>query len=228
MARAAMLVLLMLGLGGPAAAAAEMRYEVFWGGFRAAEARLAQHDQLAELTVRATGLADSVTAFVLEAEREQSRFRTYSRGRKWESLLAVDFTGQPRTVIDEMRRAEPEREPRPPVPEAMKVGTIDPLTALLHASRRILNSQPGATFTLAVWDGRNRYDAKVAVVAVGKARVEFVPLAGFRTKSREMWDGAAFSVVMDPITRLPARIVSETFTVGTVVTALPAPTPAGG
>lgn len=221
MRRVATLVLLVLGLA-PAAGAAEIRYEVYWGGFRAAEARLAQQGGLLELTVRATGMVDSLTAFALEAEREQAQFRTYSRGRKWESLLAVDFTGPPQILIDHMRRTEPEKEPRPPVPEAMTVGTVDPLTALATAGRQVVQGRPGDAFVLAVYDGRNRYDVKVGVVEAGKARVEFVPLAGFRKKSRETWEGATFLVTLDPATALPAKIVSETFTVGTVVRAVDA------
>lgn len=221
MTRVATLVLLFLGLG-PAAGAADIRYEVFWGGFRAAEARLAQQGGLLELTVRATGMVDSLTAFALEAEREQAQFRSYSRGSKWESLVAVDFTGPPRTLLDHTRRTEPEKEPRPPVPEAMKAGTIDPLTALATAGRRVLDGRAGETFTVAVFDGRNRYDVKVAVEEFARARIEIVPLAGFRKKSRETWDAAAFTVVIDPATGLPAKIVSETFAVGTVVRAVAA------
>jgi hypothetical protein len=220
MRRAPMLMLLILGLGHPAAAA-EMRYEVFWGGFRAAEARLTHHEYggLA-LWVRATGLVDSVSAFALEAEREQAQFRSHSQGRKWESLLEVDFTGTPRTVIDRIHRSEPEREPRPPVPEEMKAGTMDPLSALQRGSNRVLEGQPGDSFTLAIFDGRNRYDAKVMIEGRANARVQFIPLAGFTPKSREKWDGAMFSVVIDPSTRLPIKIVSESFTVGTVVRAI--------
>lgn len=221
MKRVAVLVLLILG-SSPAALAADMRYEVYWGGFRAAEARLALHGRLLELSVRTTGMVDSVAAFALEAKREQTQFRTFSKGRTWESLLAVDFTGPPRVMIDKLRRSEPEKEPRPPVPDAMRAGTVDPLTALLEAGHRILRSRPGQTFTLAVFDGRNRYDAKVVIAEPGRAQVELVPLAGFRRKSWEMWDGATFSVVIDPASALPAKVVSETFTVGTVVTAVPA------
>lgn len=209
------------------AAAAEMRYEVFWGGFRAAEARLSQSENGAELTARATGLVDRFATFALEAERHAGQFRTHSRGRSWESLLAVDFAGVPRTVIDEIRRAEPEKEPRPPVPEVMKAGTVDPLTALVSGSRRILDSRPGERFSIPVFDGRNRYDVAVTVEAAARARAEIVPLAGFRRKSRDTWDGAAFTVHIDPSTRLPAKIVSDTFAIGTVVMALP-PTPVGG
>lgn len=226
-------VLLLSLLAPSPASAEEIRYEVYWGGFRAAEVRLAHQDQTSELTVRATGLVDSVTAFALEAERQAGEFRAHSKGRKWESLLAVDFTGTPRIVIDEVRRSEPEKEPRPPVPDAMKAGTLDPLSALVQASQGVLDGRPGDRFTLAIYDGRNRYDAKVSidgphrvslanrVLAGTRATLEIVPLAGFRKKSRELWDGAVFSFLVDPVTGLPTRIVSESFAVGTVVTAMP-------
>lgn len=210
----------------------EVRYEVFWGGFRAAEARLAHQDQISALTIRATGLVDDFTAFALEAERQSGQFRTHSKGRKWESLLAVDFTGTPRIVIDEVRRDQPEKEPRPPVPDAMKVGTLDPLSALVQASRRVLDGRPGDSFTLAIYDGRNRYDAKIRVegparidvtnrtLSGTKASLELLPRAGFRKKSHALWNGATFSLLVDPLTGLPIRIVSESFAVGTVVTAM--------
>lgn len=224
--------LVLAGLAATAAKADEVRYEVFWGGFRAAEVRLAHQDRQSELTVRATGLVESFTAFALEAEREAGQFRTHSRGRKWESLLAVDFTGTPRIVVDEIRRDTPEKEPRPPVPEHLKAGTLDPLSALVQASARVLDGRPGDGFTLAIYDGRNRYDARISVegptrvdvkngpLAGTAATITFTPVAGFRKKSRELWDGATFRLLVDPQTRLPARIVSESFAVGTVVTAL--------
>lgn len=225
-----------------AAETVEVRYDVFWGGFRAAEARLVSAGGDAQLAVRATGLVDSLSAFALEAEAHPERFRTHSRSKRMESLLAVDYHGTPRTVIDEIRRAEPEDEdePRPPVPEQLKAGTFDPLTALTTACRRALTARAGERFVLPVYDGRNRYDVVVAVSGTGsadvagrrvvgpRATVEFHPVAGFRKKSQEMWTGATFTVLVDPATQLPARIASETFTVATVISAVPMTQKAGG
>jgi hypothetical protein len=231
-----------LGLAPHAMAAepVEIHYEVFWGGFRAAEARLSNASSALDLTARATGLADSVSAFAMEAEAGPRRFQTHSRSNDMESRLAVDLTDPPHTVIDEIRRTKPDDEPRPPVPEAMKAGTVDPLHALASASQRILTAAKGERFTLAVFDGRNRYDAVVTVigpartevggrmVAATAARLEIKPLAGFRPKTRELWDGARFTVWVDPATALPARIVSDSFAIATVISAVPPVRKAGG
>ncbi len=226
-----------------AAEPVEVRYDVFWGGFRAAEIKLVQAGPDAEMAVRATGLLESLSAFALDAEAQQQRFQSHARSKKSETVLAVDFHGEPpRTLIDETRDLEPKKkqEPREPVPEAMKAGTMDPLTALTTASRRALAGKPGERFTVPVFDGRNRYDAVVTVTGPGSAEVNgrrvsgikatilFQPLAGFRKKSREMWDDASFTILLDPATQLPARIVSDNFLVATVISALPAERKAGG
>ena len=216
-----------------AAEPVEVRYDVFWGGFRAAEARLASTGAKAELTAHATGLADSLSAFALEADAGQGRFHTHSQSKSMESRLAVDFHGQPHTLVDEIRRAEPDDGvPRPPVPEAQKAGTLDPLSAILAASARALSAPRGDRFTLAVFDGRNRYDATVTVqgpatqdvsgrrIAGIRAKVEIKPLAGFRAKSKELWDDSSFTVLIDPTTALPARITSDGFAVATVISAV--------
>jgi hypothetical protein len=222
----------------------EVRYDVFWGGFRAAEIKLIQAGDGAEMAVRATGLLDSLSAFALDAEAQQQRFQSHARSKKSETTLAVDFHGQPpRILIDETRDLVPKKkkpETREPVPEALKAGTMDPLTALISASRRALAGKPGERFTVPVFDGRNRYDAMVTVsgpsttevngrrIAGTKATIQFQPLAGFRKKSRDMWADASFTILLDPETQLPARIVSDNFLVATVISALPAQRQAGG
>jgi hypothetical protein len=227
---------LALAIATPAWAAdpVEVRYDMFWGGFRAAELRLVRTGTDAELAVRATGIADSLTTFALEAESQNDQFRSHSRSKAMESTLAVDFHGTPHILIDDIRRIDPdEDEPRPMVPEAMKAGTMDPLTALVTASRHILAGHAGERFTVPVYDGRNRYDAQVTVTGPGsttigdrritgtRATIAFKPLAGFRKKSQDLWDGATFTLLLDPATQLPARIVSDSFTIATVISAVP-------
>ncbi|MCR6628867.1 MAG: DUF3108 domain-containing protein [Magnetospirillum sp.] len=238
----ALLAALTTAVPARAAEPVEVRYEVFWGGFRAAEARLVNDGGALDLSAQATGLVDSLSAFALEAEAAPGLFQTRSRTKNMESRLAVDFTGQPRTVVDEIRRTDPDtkEEPRPPVPEAMKAGTTDPLHALMSASQRALAARPGERFTMPVFDGRNRYDATVTVTGPGsmdvsgrrvagiRASVEIKPLAGFRPKTRERWDGARFIVLVDPATALPARIVSDSFAIATVISAVPPVKKVGG
>lgn len=227
----------------PATAAdpVEVRYEVFWGGFHAAQAQVIRAPGDSRLAVQATGLMESLSSFVLEAETRQQQFTSQSRSQRMESAVEVDFTGPPRTIIDHIRRTDGEEsEPRPPVPEGLKAGTLDPLSALMQASERALAAAPGEAFAVPVFDGRNRYDVRIEVVGPKSATVtgrhidgigatlEFKPLAGFRPRSLEMWDGAKFNVLLDPDTGLPARIVSESFTVGTVISAVPLARKAGG
>lgn len=240
---AAMVVQVGLAQIAPALATepVEVRYDIFWGGFHAAQAQIIRAPDDSRLSVQATGVMENLSAFVLEAETRQRQFTSQSRSHRMESVLEVDFTGPPRTVIDHVRRTDGEdSEPRPPVPEALKAGTLDPLTALMEASERALTAAPGEIFIVPVFDGRNRYNVRIELTGPKSADVagrridgigatlEFKPLAGFRPRSREMWDGAKFSVLLDPATGLPARIVSESFTVGTVISAVPLERKAGG
>lgn len=225
-----------------AAETVEVHYEVFWGGFRAAEARLVSTGGEAELAVRATGMAESLAAFALDAESQRDIFHTTSRSQTMDSTLAVDFHGTPHTTIDTIRHRDPDDQPEPraAVPEAMKIGTLDPLTAMVAASRHILAGHAGEHFTVPVYDGRNRYDALVTIIGPGsttigehriagtRATIQFKPLAGFREESHALWDGARFNLLLDPATQLPARIVSESFTVGTVISAVPVALKTGG
>lgn len=226
----------------PAAAqAVEMRYEVFWGGFRAGEARLAHDGIRTELDAAAAGNARRLFNFRMEAEAEPGRYGVQSRSKRAENRVAVEFDpGQPaRTVVDELVRLQPdeddEREPRPPVPPELRLGARDPLSGLMEFGRLSLAALEGGPrrFTLPLFDGRHRFDVKALVrgretMSVGERRmegaaveVEIVPLAGFRQKSRETWAGARFIALVDPATRLPVRIVSDSFAIATVITALP-------
>lgn len=207
------------------AAAAELRYDIHWGGFHAAQAELSHTGSAASLSVRSIGVTRSLTGFALEAERTDEVFRTEAGTRKWASRLAVDFSGPPQVLVDELNRLDgkPEREKRPPVPAPLIQGSLDPLTALTLGGRAVAQ---GKDALLPVFDGRNRYDVRLEPVGPGKARATVIPRAGFRPKSLETWDNATFVVTVDPATALPVRIVSESFTIGTVISAIPAP--AGG
>lgn len=216
----------------PAEGPVEVRYDVFWGGFHAAEAQLIRTQGDSRLAVHATGMMENLSAFVLEAEARRSQFSSRASSRRMVSLLEVDFTGTPRTVIDQIRLAngaeDDESDPRPPVPEEMKAGTLDPLNALTETSARALSAAPGSRFTVPVFDGRNRYDVTVEVTAPAAARITFKPLAGFRPRSFEMWQDASFIVRLDPATGLPSRVASESFTVATVISAVPPVRRTGG
>lgn len=220
------LVLGMLALP-QAAPATEIRYDIHWGGFHAAQALLAREGGEAALSVRTIGLVQRMTDFALEAEREAALFSSRAGTSKWTSRLAVDFSGRPQVLVDEVRRLDgkDEGEPRPPVPEHLKPGTLDPLTALAEAGRLIA---AGRAARLPIYDGRNRYDVRLDPTGPNRARVTILPLAGFRPKSLETWRDATFLVTIDPATQLPAKIVSESFAVGTVISAVPQAQRTGG
>lgn len=230
-----------------AADAAGYRYEIFWGGFHAADASLTRGEgdggYRANLSVHTAGTIGRWFPFLMEAvsdgtlnspEPRPRQFDVNSRSRSAVTEIQVAFEGgAARTVLDQVRRLRPaddESEPRPEVPAELRAGTLDPLAALVAFGSRVAAGAP--KFTLPVFDGRRRYD--VVVEARGEKRttmnrqavsgleaaIAITPLAGFKTRERERWEGSKFAILMDPSTQLPLRIQSENFGVATVISAI--------
>ncbi|MDA8230233.1 MAG: DUF3108 domain-containing protein [Magnetospirillum sp.] len=239
---------------GTAADAAQMRYSVYWGGFHTADVALsdvgASGGYHASLDVSTTGLAERLSGLSLQVDAwgkavprdtlSPDRFSADTTRKDEENKLAVQFdhgTAPARIVLDETRSLAPADEdedpPAPPVPPEQRIGTLDPLSAIMEVGRRARDALKDGPrgFTLPVYDGRHRYDARVAVQGMRSTDIDdrqvqgvavlvtFVPVAGFRDKARDMWNNARFSALIDPSTGLPLRIVSEDFAVATVITA---------
>lgn len=243
-----------------AARATAVHYEVYWGGFHAAEVALASDHgpggYHATLGIETAGLAERLSGLAVQAEASgraggrdtltPHRFSADTEAKDSDTSLAVQYGGAntPARIIENLtRRLTPDdddQSPRPPVPPALRVGTLDPLTALVELGRRAADCEAGhgpRRFVLPVYDGRQRYDAHVTVGAAKSVTVHdrrlagidvdvtLVPLAGFRADGRQLWSNASFDALIDPVTALPLRIVSKDFTIATVIDAEAPPTP---
>ncbi len=236
------------------AEAAEMRYEVYWGGFHSADVALTSDGERgayhARLGVTTTGAARLLSDMHFQAEAwghpagrgvlTPDRFSADTTSTRADTRLALQFDhghAPARITLDETHRLTPDDDPpppRPPVPPELRVGTIDPLSALVELGRLATAAAAGigpASFVLAVYDGRQRYDANVWVTGLDRiniggqnltgiaVQILFRPLAGFRDSSRDMWENATFTALIDRSSGLPLHIVSRNFTVATVINA---------
>ena len=110
-----------------------------------------------------------------------------------------------------------------PLAAEMRTNVFDPLVSLSEAIRRLrghLAGGPG-NFRLAVFDGRRRFDVAGAYLGVlrreilrrqhdvHRLRLTTIPIAGFKSRHRVLWDGSAFDLYLSRDERLvPLQIVS--------------------
>lgn len=75
------------------------------------------------------------------------------RGEPRNTTLEYDADGTPRLTVAE----PPPEEDREPVPDGMRPGTVDPMTAMVAAVQAVAAGR-GCDATVPVYDGRQRYD----------------------------------------------------------------------
>jgi len=152
------------------------------------------------LAMATTGLVERLTGFKGELTARSRAgdgapasldFRSFTETDRATREVRLRYDGAGRVVeVATFKRGEPRGSE---VPEAMRDGTMDPLTALASVRdwlREVRDAVPAET-TLAIFDGRRRYDLKVTLVerrtadfASGRTpilevRLESEPLAGF-------------------------------------------------
>lgn len=172
----AMLALAVLIVGAsPGGARAEgaarlnLEYAVYAGGIRAlvfeSEVDLSADGYSLSLNARSEGLLQRLTRFSLTAESEGAaapggltpkRFRSESNWRT-SSGRWVELVYGPDGFPVSRGEPAPEDDDRDPVPAALRRETVDPITALLQVVRN-LQAAEGCDATLAVFDGRRRFD----------------------------------------------------------------------
>jgi hypothetical protein len=223
-----------------------LRYQVMWGGLHAADFALSVRHQgaaygtrfrletrgvldwLLGLEVTATSRGVAPEAAPLAPGAYRVAYTNRRRGR----TIAVHFDGDgglaTATVetrhgdVDDEGDEDGEDEAR--VPEAMRLGVIDPLSALVDALRRVrrhLAAGGAPRFRLAVFDGRRRFDLEGVYAGRGRRailgvthdahrlRLTTLPRAGFNRAHRVLWDGSAFDLFLSADSRfVPLQIVS--------------------
>ena len=156
------------------------------------------------LAMATTGLVERLTGFEGELTARSRAgegapatldFRSFTRTDRATREVELRYDGAGRvTEVATFKRGEPRGTE---VPEALRDGTIDPLTALAAVRewlKTVRDDAPAAT-TLAIFDGRRRYDLRVRLVdrrvarfasgptPILEVRLESEPIAGFDEES---------------------------------------------
>lgn len=244
--RTLILTLVWLLLGAPARAEeAGYRYDLYWGGFHAARLVIGKQEEPgrwgAGLELVTHGFIGRLFPFhtrsaargVVEDEATvPAHFETRSQSSKRRSHLEVERDPRSRILVairneQHWTKDPPDDPPPEPVGEALRKDVLDPLAAMREFGRR---AALGGSFRLSVFDGRQRYDVTANVKGPARrmdgervldgilVEAEMTPVAGFRKFMREVWEGSKFTVLVDPATGLPLRIVADAFIAAAVVT----------
>lgn len=224
--------------------ATHLRYEAWWGGLYAAEFSLTLSgggsEYEAAFSLGTRGLLDWLIGLDLEAtstgaagdgltpEAYRSRYR--SNSREGTTTIAFDpKTGEAtvsrNVVFFEPREPETDDPERPQVPADRRTGVLDPLSAFVEAIdrlRRHENPEAVEPFTVAIFDGKRRFDMSGEMLGLMRHEVEgrttdayklcltTRPLAGFRERTRMLWDDTAFDVYVSADGRfMPIQIIAR-------------------
>ena len=144
------------------------RYEIYTGGFKALaiQARAVTGERIydVEATLKTTGIIDWILRFTQKLEGRGEIGVTTS------PLLYLSdgtFFGTRRTIrldylaggrIDALLQPANDDDDRPPVPEGMKIGTIDPISVFIALNRTASETGTPCNGKVAVFDGRRRFN----------------------------------------------------------------------
>ncbi|MBW7850780.1 MAG: DUF3108 domain-containing protein [Rhodospirillales bacterium] len=246
---------LLFALGGasPATRDVSLSYVGYWGGLHMADTVVITSNREGVYRMRlgfqARGLTDVFFGLELSAESEgrqnprlePAAYRYQARSHDEETRVMVTFdptTGQGRTVLAEKRDLPggpwvPRDDE--PLSAAMRSSVLDPLSAFAALGRQTqLAIAAGAReFTIAVFDGRRRYDLEAHVLRrpatdLPRIQVRVMPLAGFSQRHLERWRGRRFEITLDRHLWLPVRIEGSIAGVALVIRAVRTCPPAEG
>jgi Protein of unknown function (DUF3108) len=204
-------VALLLAAGGAARADEIIAvYKAYWAGLPAAEIRLKLRDGDGtyndEIEIRTEGLPRLVTRFRGTAQAfgrltpsqpaEPSRYDAlYDLRKRRDSHISMRFVAREDAAVAERGSRDTSR--KPPLAEAFRRNTVDPVTALerLRAAVSAREGAPGGRFSIPVYDGARRFDVVGRVLpkgeqTAGALRVELTlrPIAGFKGESSDDGD----------------------------------------
>ncbi|MCW8837018.1 MAG: DUF3108 domain-containing protein [Rhodospirillales bacterium] len=206
----------------PALATTEnhLRYEVQWGGLHAADFILsfdhAAQDAQNRFQLVTRGLTQWLTRLSINVSSDGLRqdgvafsprhFRLDYSNKRRERTVTVTFDPNGGAAVPhiETKGASDEQDDGKEelVPPEMRIGTIDPLSALVETLARTRDHLEGgapSTFTLKVYDGRRRFDVDCTVLGrdtreILRTRKEVYevsmipkPVAGFKESHKILW-----------------------------------------
>jgi len=194
---------------GPAAAEDLVAiYSAYWGGLPAANIRLTLRDGGAgyrdEIEIATQGLPRLFTRFRatasaegrLAADRtaEPSRYlAAYDLRKRHDSRVSMHFVRRPGGTVPE--RGPDDTSRKPPLAEAFRKNSVDPLSALERIREALRTTGRGRRFTIPVYDGARRFDVVGEILPRNnptdgtlRARLSLRPIAGFRGETSEDGD----------------------------------------
>jgi hypothetical protein len=182
-------------------------YSAYWAGLPAANIRLTlrdgsvgYHDKI-EITTQ--GLPYLLSRFRATASAEV-RFAdrnaeplgylaAYDLRKRHNSRVSMNFVRRPGGTVAE--RGPDDTSRKPPLAEAFRKNSVDPLSALERIREALRTAGPGRRFTIPVYDGARRFDIVGEILsrnnpADGTLRTELTlrPIAGFRGETSEDGD----------------------------------------
>ena len=210
-------------------------YSAYWAGVPAAEIRLRLHEGDAayhdEIDIKTTGLPSLITHFrgtasaegrmIAGRPAEPSRYdAVYDLRKRRNSHISMRFLTRDGAVIAE--RGSDDTSRKPPLAEAFRSNTVDPVTAY-ERIRSALRAQTGGSdgsFSIPVYDGARRFDMVGRVLpnkgrTDGTLRVELTlrPIAGFKGETSEDGDPDSAPRKVDLLVTDDARLMPLSITV---------------
>ena len=202
-------MVLLSATAGPAAAEdIAAIYSAYWAGLPAGNIRLTlrnggagYHD---EIEITTEGLPHLFTRFRANASAEgrlttdrtpePSRYlAAYDLRKRHDSRVSMHFVRRPGGTVAE--RGPDDTSRKPPLAEAFRQNSVDPLSALERIREALRTARPGRRFTIPVYDGARRFDIVGKMLpkndrADGTLRAELTlrPIAGFRGETSEDGD----------------------------------------
>jgi hypothetical protein len=206
---AAVCVLLVAVAAGPAAAEEMVaNYSAYWAGLPAAHIRLTLRDgglgYRDEIEITTKGLPHLLSRFRATASAEgrlapdrtaePSRYlAAYDLRKRHDSRISILFVHRSGGTVAE--RGPDDTSRKPPLAEAFRKNSVDPLSALERIREGLRTAGPGRRFTIPVYDGARRFDIVGEILprnssADGTLRAELTlrPIAGFRGETSEDGD----------------------------------------
>jgi Protein of unknown function (DUF3108) len=204
-------------------------YEIAWGGVDFADLKLtvtADQGFRARTLIQTFGLVDLFGAFRYDATSDGRLVETdmplpgryvVLDGEREDKLerIALDFDPNSGAVAQQV--TPPRQHER--VEPALRMGAVDPLTALLQARGAIRRSLAGgpSTMIVPVYDGSKRYDMEVVVLdrvrrrfggtdwPLIRATARLRPIAGFKPRQLDHVHDPAELYLSDDAYLLPVR-----------------------
>ena len=205
---AAVLLLVAVIAGQALAEEIVANYSAFWAGLPAANIRLTLRDGIVgyndEIEITTLGLPHLLSRFRATASAEgrlgtdraaePSRYlAAYDLRKRHDSRISILFVHRSGGTVAE--RGPDDTSRKPPLAEAFRKNSVDPLSALERIREGLRTAGPGRRFTIPVYDGARRFDIVGEILprkssADGTLRAELTlrPIAGFRGETSEDGD----------------------------------------